>query len=402
MRSERHFILVLSATLAACQSDPRPPPGAGVHIEDSAGVRIVEYAVTPDTEAPFRLAPEPRYRYGAGPGDYMFTWVAAGVLLNDGGAAIYDAASGDLMLLGPDGRSGSVLASRGEGPSEVDGPPKAMLPLGQDSLLVQDYANTRFSLFAGGSFVRTTTIAPELSQAFGARGITDDGNVLMSSTRSVRPSQEGWEPGYLVRLDLADGAIDTIASYDWVPPRPPIGTRTRNPASHHGAIVPVRGEFVHARTDKPELTWRRMDGSIRQIARWHPEWVYPTDEHRDQLAREMKSGLQDELGTLTEEDRAATIESALATFQFDTDKPLPIFTGLMADDEGRVWLREYYPSLETTTRSYIVFSPDGMRLGQVNVPEGLRVFDVNRGRVLGVMKGEMDVLNVVVYKLVVR
>ena len=92
----------------------------------------------------------------------------------------------------------------------------------------------------------------------------------------------------------------------------------------------------------------------------------------------------------------------LATSQFDTDKPLPLFTGLMADDEGRVWLREYYPSLETTTRSYKVFSPDGLWLGRVAVPEGLRVFDVNRGRVLGVMKGEMDVLNVVVYELVQR
>ena len=74
----------------------------------------------------------------------------------------------------------------------------------------------------------------------------------------------------------------------------------------------------------------------------------------------------------------------------------------MADDEGRVWLREYYPSLETTTRSYKVFSPDGLWLGRVTVPEGLRVFDANRGRVLGVMKGEMDVLNVVVYELVER
>ena len=116
----------------------------------------------------------------------------------------------------------------------------------------------------------------------------------------------------------------------------------------------------------------------------------------------MESGLQDELGTLTEEDRARLLEGMLATWQFDTDKPLPLFTGLTADDEGRVWLGEYYPSLETTTRSYKVFSLDGLWLGRVAVPEGLRVFDVDRGRVLGVMKGEMDVLNVVVYELVER
>ncbi len=116
----------------------------------------------------------------------------------------------------------------------------------------------------------------------------------------------------------------------------------------------------------------------------------------------MQGNLNDNAPHGPEEDRARLLEGMLATWQFDTDKPLPLFTGLMADDEGRVWLREYYPSLETTTRSYKVFSPDGSWLGRVAVPEGLRVFDVNRGRVLGVMKGEMDVLNVVVYELVQR
>ncbi len=402
MRSERHFIPVLTAALAACQGDPRPPTGAGVQIEDSAGVRIVESARAQVTEAPFRLAPEPVYRHGAGPSDYMFTWVTAGVLLSNGSTAIYDAESGDLVLLEPDGRSSSVLARRGEGPAELGGPPKAMLPLGQDSLLIQDYINTRFSLFTGGSFVRTTTIPPELSQAFGARGISGDGDILMSSTRSVQPSREGWEAGYWVRLDLASGATDTIASYDWVPPQPPVRPSTRNPASHFGGVVPVRGEFVQGRTDTPELTWYRADGTIRQIARWQPEWVYPTDEHQDQLAKELEAGILEEMGAMTEAERAGMLEGMLAQWQFDTDKPLPLFTGLMGDDEGRVWLREYYPSLETTTRSYIVFSPDGLRLGRVTIPEGLRVFAIDQGRVLGVMKGEMDVLSVVVYELVER
>lgn len=402
MRSAGCSVLVVTAALVACVDEPAPTPNVPVQIEDSAGVRIVEYAGAPDTEAPFGFAPEPLYRYGAGPGDYLLTWVTSGVLLNDGGAAVYDADSGDLVLLEPDGRSGSVLARRGEGPAELGGPPKAMLPLGQDSLLIQDYTNTRFSLFAGGAFVRTTTIPPGLSQAFGARGISEDGEILMVSTRSVRPSQDGWEAGYVVRLDLANGATDTIVSYDRVPPQPPVRPRARNPARHSGGIVPVRGEFFQGRTDTPELTWRRADGSIRQIARWRPEWVYPTDEHRDQLAKELEGGIRDELGARTEEDRAAVLEGMLATWQFDTDKPLPLFTGLMADDEGRVWLREYYPSLETTTRSYIVPSPDGLWLGRVTVPEGLRLFDVNRRRVLGVMKGDMDVESVVVYELIER
>lgn len=401
MRSAYCSVPMLTAALVACGDEPAPTPNVPVQIEDSAGVRIVEYGGLPDTEAPFRFAPEPLYRYGAGPGDYMFTYVVAGVLLNDGGAAIYDTGSGDLVLLGPDGRSGSVLARPGEGPAEI-GPPKAMLALGQDSLLFQDCTNTRFSLFAGGAFVRATRIPPELSRAFGARGISGDGDILMSAAGALHTSPEDWRPGYMVRLNLANGMADTIASYDWLPSLQPIGTTGRNPFPHYGRVAAVRGEFVYGRTDTPQLTWHRTDGSVRHIVRWQPEWVYPTDEHRNQLARELEGGILDELGARTEEDRAALLEGMLATWQFDTDKPLPLFTGLMADDEGRVWLREYYPSLETTTRSYIVFSLDGLWLGRVTVPEGLRVFDVNRGRVVGVMKGDMDVESVVVYELIER
>ncbi len=56
MRSDRHVILLLTAALAACQGDPRPPADADVQIEDSAGVRIVEYAGVPEVEAPFAFA----------------------------------------------------------------------------------------------------------------------------------------------------------------------------------------------------------------------------------------------------------------------------------------------------------------------------------------------------------
>ena len=167
--------------------------------------------------------------------------------------------------------------------------------------------------------------------------------------------------------------------------------------------MPVGEGFFQGRTDTPELTWRRADGSIRQIARWQPEWVYPTDEHRNQLARELEGGIQDELGARTEEDRAALLEGMLATWQFDTDKPLPLFTGLMADDEGRVWLREYYP-LPGNDHPVLhrLFPRRACGWGASPCRKGSAVFDVNRGRVVGVMKGDMDVESVVVYELVAR
>ena len=49
---------------------------------------------------------------------------------------------------------------------------------------------------------------------------------------------------------------------------------------------------------------------------------------------------------------------------------------------------------------YTVISPDGSWLGHVETPPKLRILDVTGGFVLGVLRDEMDVENVVVYELV--
>ena len=48
----------------------------------------------------------------------------------------------------------------------------------------------------------------------------------------------------------------------------------------------------------------------------------------------------------------------------------------------------------------MVISPNGEWLGRVDAPPDLRILDVAGGRVLGVLKDEMDVESVVVYELI--
>jgi len=82
-------------------------------------------------------------------------------------------------------------------------------------------------------------------------------------------------------------------------------------------------------------------------------------------------------------------------------KALPLFGSLLGDDEGRVWLPEYaVASQRNGYPSYAVISSSGEWLGRVDAPPGVRVLDVAGGRVLGVVKDEMDVQSVVVYKLI--
>ncbi len=56
---------MLFGTLVACAEDTGRTHDVQVQIQDSAGVRIVEYLSVPEVEAPFALGAEPRYRHGA-------------------------------------------------------------------------------------------------------------------------------------------------------------------------------------------------------------------------------------------------------------------------------------------------------------------------------------------------
>ena len=386
--------------MAACDGETAVAVGAVVR--DSAGVQVVEYSGSPQHDAPFALAAEPVYRHGSGSGDYLFGTVRHGVLFPDGGAAVFDAANTEIVVLRPDGGSHELLAGSGEGPSEV-GFVARMFALGTDSLLVDDNWNARFTLFVDGAVARTISLDENrgLASGLGSRGIDASGRLLMSSASYRRGFRDEWLPGYLVRLDLDTLVPDTVGSYDWVPFVPP-DDEADNPFPHLGRVGAAGGRFVHGRSDTPELIWRESDGTVRQVTRWQPEWVYPTEEHWRAFEAYLRVTLPPVNPHLqTEKAIEEMIQQSLARYRVEPDEPLPLFGSLFGDDEGRVWLPEYaVASQRNGYPSYAVISPSGEWLGRVDVPTGLRVLDVAGGRVLGVVKDEMDVESVVVYELI--
>ncbi len=391
---------VPTLALTACGSDTEPAVDRVV--EDSAGVRIVTLSATPDMAAPFALAPEPLYRHGAGAGDYMFSSVWRGILLGDGSAAIFDARNSELVLLNPDGTFHSVLAPAGEGPREVKAV-TSMFAVGQDSILVEDFLNARFTLFVKGSVARTVSTRGPINDGLRSRGMDASGGMLMSSGSYMRGFPEEWLPGHMVRFDLDTGVADTVAKYDYVPFHPPEGT-PENPFKHFGIAGAAGGEFLYGRTDTPELIWRRPDGSVRQIVRWEPDPVYPTAEHWDIFAAELReTAPRHNPHAQTEEAIEELVTSMLGRYELEPDVPLPLFTTPRGDDEGRIWLGDFVVAYaRAITSSYRILSAEGQWLGRVDLPEGLRVLDIAGERVLGVMKDEMEVESAVVYELVPR
>ena len=388
------------AGLVGCGGDA--DPAARPAVRDSAGVRIVEYAGAPMHNAPFSFSSQPVYRHGAGSGDYLFGRIWSGVLFADGRAAIYDADNTEIVVIGSGGATHELLARSGEGPGEI-GMVQSMFTVGADSLLVEDDWNARFTLFAGGSMAESVSLQEHvaLSQGFWALGSDASGRLLMSSASYRRGFPEDWLAGHMIRLDLDARAADTVASYDWIPYRSP-DDEAENAFPPGGQVAAADGRFVYARSDVPEIVWREPDGAVSQIVRWQPDVTYPGEEHWQTFEAYLRLTIPAiNPQVRTDEAREALIQRVLAGYRVEEDEPLPLFGTFFGDDEGRLWvpgfavaaLRHGYPA-------YSVISPAGEWLGRVDVPPGFRILDVSGGRILGVLRDDMDVESVVVYGLV--
>ncbi len=391
-----HHTLILSAVLAACGGDTEPTRDIQVQVTDSAGVRIVEYMGVPDVNPPFVLAANPIYRHGANPGDYIFQFADAGRLLPDGSAVVADWYS-EVVVLSPDGTAHEVLARVGEGPGEVIAP-YAVFVLGQDSVLVPDSRQSRLTLFVGDSVARIVSIPR--AQHFGVAAVGSSGELLLwnrTPYRSWVDIEEEWLAGHMTLFDTETGALDTVASYDHVPrqrsgqPRPII-----RPV---GEVTAAAGRFVQTRSDRPEITWRLPDGTLEQIVRWRPgpnlltKELLEHGEAYNRMIGRMNYGV-------SEARLEEIIQRDMSRYRAMIGQPVPFFGTPFSDADGNVWLPSYRPAYPEEASPYTVISPDGEWLGEVETPPRFRILDVTGGLVLGVLRDEMDVENVVVYELV--
>lgn len=383
-----------AALLGAC--DDYTERAAGPVVRDSAGVRIVEYAGMPEVEPAFVFSPEPVYRHGGSTGDYAFGSIGLGRLFPDGAAALSDDATSEIVLLSPDGTEHSVLAKPGEGPGEV-GYVTAMFTRGRDSLLVLDRSRSRLTLLVGGSLARTEPLVDlRRNTSLWPRGI-DAAGKLLASTNSYRSGfEQAWLQGHMARFDLETGLADTVASYDFVP-----GEQNASPG--FGRVTVADGQFVYTRSDRPEVRWILADGTLRQVVRWQQEWTYLTEKHMEPLVARLRASYRFANPQAPASRLEEMVMEDMARYEADLGEPLALFRAPFGDAEGRIWLPTNEPGgPREGVPPYSVVSSDGGWLGKVDAPPGLRILDVAAGRVLGVVKDEMDVESVVVYELISR
>ena len=393
------FILVLIAWVGACGGDTSTTDDVPVEAEDSAGVRMVAYEGTPTAETPFRFPAEPRYRHGANPGDYAFRGINVGRLFPDGSAVVSDEWNSELVVLSPDGTTHEVLARRGEGPGEVTYA-HAVFALGQDSVLVADPSLGRVTLFAGRS-VASPADQRSWLRALRVTGIGSSGGLLLATrVPSERRSEfEGdWLPGHMARFDMETGALDTVASYDYMS-RIPQGLEWPQ-IEAVGEVMVATGQFVYTRSDRPEVTWSLPDGTVTQIVRWQAEPAQLTEEMLEPVEADVRMRNRVDYSLIPVSRIEEITQEDMAWYRASIGWPLPLFGSPFADAEGNVWLPSYRPGGSQGGSPYTVISPGGEWLGTVEAPPRFRILDVAGGLVLGVLRDEMDVENVVVYEFV--
>jgi hypothetical protein len=142
-----------------------------------------------------------------------------------------------------------------------------------------------------------------------------------------------------------------------------------------------------------EISWYTFEGELERVARrpWPRRPV--TDAMIDRYVDGSSPPLSDDIAlgrTFAEE--------------------LPVFSELMVDADGNVWVRQYQVNHGFTTLQYrrtfevpsewVVFDPTGRWLGEVEMPAGFTALEIGDDFVLGITRDEFDVEYIRVYDLV--
>lgn len=395
-------VAVLSSLLivVACSSDPGE--AAGVAVRDSAGIRIVDLPSTSTVAVRFQVSEEPVYRVGWSDVGHWFEDVVAGGLWPDGRAIVADGgATLEVVVLSATGSVDAVLGGPGQGPGELMGI-FAIVPLGEDTVVVQDPRNARVTFFDGAGAIGTVHLTtPGYPRLLGN---TQDGGLLMGPPLYVvqgRRYETPWLSVPLLKVDPSTGAADTLARVDW--DQSIFLGGGNSPFMSGGFATVTDGRVVVGRGDRPEVRWLDDQGLVRQIARWRDDPRPVPPSMIAEWEREMRVFFE-RSGRLSQADIEARISSMKGAIDeplpfFGMPGPMPDYGGLIADPHGNVWIASYLAPRVNSPRRYYVVSPQGEWVGWAEMPEGLRVLAIGANHVLGVERNALDVQAVTLYRL---
>lgn len=386
-------IVILSLT-SACAA---PGERASYTVRDSAGIQIVESTAPAWEEgAGWRVVAEPMLAIGVldGPEEYQLFRAFSPLRTSRGEIVVANSGSFELRFYDLEGTYLRAVGREGGGPGEFARMGE-IWRLGADSLVLYDFGNNRLSVHEiDGGFGRTMRLEQVAAVPL-PMGVFTGGSVLAYwHVASDGPTADGLQrtPRMYGVWDVEGAFVDSMA-------RLPGSELFAVSVGAEGAVATGRpfgrspveiagGErWYYGSGDRYEIEVRVMDGTLERLIR-RPVPNRPVTE---ELIEERERRLRERRAA-----RGVTTPSPFDDIPYPAD--MPPYEEFRLDAGGNLWVAYY--RLEEEPIRWAVFDPEGRWLGDIETPPNGRVSDIGDDYVLGVWRGELDVQQVRVYRLV--
>jgi len=379
---------VLPCWLAACGSDR--PPGAGVQMRDSAGVRLV---VSEGPLSRVELDPGEAVTGAEAAADpsYRLTGVAVFgdslmAVANSGGRTIdaYDAAGARLWRTGREG----------EGPGEFKGELR-IFRYRADSLLAYDWNLRRVTVLdLAGGVARTSTLS-DAEPNPSVLGTLADGSIVVGS-RHLRLNLGLNVDSTVIALHAPDGTrLGVVTSLAIEPVYmtyldriPVIDTQ---PMAAIASLATSADGMAITGGARAAIAVLARDGTATRIIRWPApaEAVTPAIHRRWVEWDSLTLAERNPFGDFTKTPDVRSRWRGVATFP----DSLPVTRRIAYDGDGNLWTLSWTPPWERRA-SWKVFDPEGRWLATVELPAAVQGFAVGTGFLATIETDSLDVEHV--------
>lgn len=332
---------------------------------------------------------EPSLRIGVALGDpdYELGRQVHAARSPDGTIAVGELDAKEIRFFGPDGQIAARQGREGEGPGEYRYV-RFLLTCGGDRFWVYDTDLRRTTIVSSDGELLDIFSGPSPDGTGGPYDLRCDreGRFIASTwARGEREAMMNGESGpfrgtqLVVLMDVRGGVRDTIGVFPsgerYLTRRPdgsPAGSHPRffGPTTH---VAIGGGRAFVGDAARPAVMVYEGDGL--DTLSLPLETTAVTDEDVDRFVDE-------QMADVTDPNQARRQRASWADYDFPSE--FPYYSDLRADATGLLWVRQH-PRPGATTVPWLVVHPEGGVVARVVLPVSLRVTQIGRDRILGVL-----------------